>query len=57
MKTFYATSQREHHTFKASNLSDAKHWVINHLDLSQEWTFGEVINPTEATHRGNPSLN
>lgn len=57
MKTFYATSKVEHYTFKATNISDARHWVINHLDLSLEWTIGEVINPTEATQRGNLNLN
>jgi len=57
MKTFYATSRVAHYTFEAINISDARHWVINHLDMSLNWTIGEVINPTEETHRGNPSLN
>lgn len=54
MKKFYATSNTgTHYEFNASNISDARHWVINHLDLSQEWTIGELVNPTEATHRSN----
>jgi hypothetical protein len=54
MKTYYAKSEKEHYTFRAENISDARHWVINHLDCSQNWTTGEVINPTrqpnEATY-------
>ena len=46
MKTYYAKSEFEHYIFRASNISDARYWVINHLDCSQEWTIGEVINPT-----------
>ena len=25
--------------FKAETLTDARHWVINHLDCSKEWTL------------------
>ena len=24
-------------TFRVNNLSDARHWVINHLDCSYQW--------------------
>lgn len=47
MRTYYAKSSKEHYTFRASNISDAKHWVINHLDSSKEWIVGEIINPTD----------
>jgi hypothetical protein len=46
MKTYFAYSKKEQHQFKALNISDARHWIINHLDTSQEWTLGEVMNPT-----------
>jgi|688.fasta_scaffold1484367_2 hypothetical protein len=46
MKTYYAKSKTESYTFRASNISDARQWIINHLDTSQEWTLGEVLNPT-----------
>jgi len=43
MKTYYAKSNKEHYTFRALDLSDARNWIINHLDTSQEWVFGEVL--------------
>jgi len=46
MKTYFAYSKKEKHQFKALNISDARNWIINHLDTSQEWTLGEVLNPT-----------
>jgi hypothetical protein len=46
LRTYYAKSEFEHYTFRASNISDARYWIINHLDCSQEWTLEEVINPT-----------
>jgi hypothetical protein len=46
IKTYYAKSNKEHYTFRALDLSDARYWIINHLDCSQEWTLGEVLNPT-----------
>ena len=46
MKTYYAKSVKESYEFKAWNIHEARHWIINHLDCSQEWTLGEVINPT-----------
>jgi hypothetical protein len=45
LRTYYAKSNKEHYTFRALNISDARHWIINHLDTSQEWTLGEVMNP------------
>jgi hypothetical protein len=47
MKTYYAKSKTEHYTFRAKNISDARNWIINHLDCSQEWTLGQIINPTK----------
>jgi hypothetical protein len=46
MKTYFAYSKKEKHQFKALNISDARNWIINHLDTSQEWTLGELLNPT-----------
>jgi len=46
MKTYYAKSNKEHYTFRALDLSDARTWIQNHLDCSQEWTLGELLNPT-----------
>ena len=46
MRTYYAKSNKEHYTFRAKNIYEARTWIINHLDTSQEWTLGEVINPT-----------
>ena len=46
MRTYYARSEKEHYTFRAKNISDARIWIENHLDCSQQWTFGEVMNPT-----------
>ena len=28
-------------TIKRKNYDEAKHWLINHLDLSEEWTIKE----------------
>jgi len=57
MKTYFAYSNKEQHQFKALNILDARAWIVNHLDCSQEWTLGEVLNPTrqpnEATQRYN----
>ena len=30
----------------AWNIHEARTWIQNHLDCSQEWTLGEVLNPT-----------
>ena len=46
MKTYYAKSKTESYTFMAWNIHEARTWIQNHLDCSQEWTVGEVINPT-----------
>ena len=32
------TTNTETHTFGAESDSDARHWVINHLDTSKQWT-------------------
>ena len=29
-------------TIKRKNYDEAKHWLINHLDLSEEWTIKEI---------------
>lgn len=42
MKTYFAKSEKEHYTFRAASLEDARHWVINHLDCSQTWDIGLV---------------
>ena len=59
MKTYYAKSKTESYTFMAWNIHEARTWIQNHLDCSQEWTIGEIINPTrqpnKATQRGNPT--
>ena len=46
MKTFFALSRLEKHYFMSWNIHEARTWVQNHLDCSQEWTIGEVLNPT-----------
>jgi len=46
MKTYYAKSKKESYTFMAWNIHEARTWIQNHLDCSQEWTLGEVLNPT-----------
>jgi hypothetical protein len=47
MRTYYASSENGYYRFVAKNISEAKHWVINHLDSSKEWIVGEIINPTD----------
>ena len=43
MKQYTATSSNgETETFKASNDYEAKHFIINHFDCSQSWTFKVV---------------
>lgn len=32
----------EHYTFRAYSNEDARHWVINHLDTSKEWTVKNI---------------
>ena len=29
-------------TIKRKNYAEAKYWLINHLDLSEEWTIKEI---------------
>ena len=45
---FIYNNKNEYENYKKefSNLSDAKHWVINHLDLSNEWN----IKPIKKVH-------
>lgn len=38
-KILNGISPDEEHKFKALNLYDARHWVINHLDCSYEWNI------------------
>jgi hypothetical protein len=47
MKTYFAYSTKEQHIFEAKNISEARDWITNHLDCSQEWKIGEIINPTK----------
>lgn len=54
MKTYFAYSKNEQHQFQAKNIFDARNWIINHLDCSQEWTLGQVINPTIKQQSYNP---
>ena len=46
MKTFYfqATSEKSKEIIiiQAKDSIEARHWVINHLDLSQNWTIKEA---------------
>lgn len=46
MKTFYfeATNEKtkENYIIQAKNSSEARHWIINHLDLSLNWTIKEA---------------
>ena len=47
MKSFYACNVQkygeygfnplERYLFKAKNTADARHWIINHLDISIKW--------------------
>jgi hypothetical protein len=48
-KTFaaYCATTKEHYTFRALDLLDAKHWVINHLNTSNEWEVYAIDNTKE----------
>jgi hypothetical protein len=48
-KTFaaYCAATKEHYTFRAVDLLDAKHWVINHLDCSKQWEVYSIDNTRE----------
>ncbi len=41
MNTYIASSDKlkREVVFKAENETEARHWVINHLDLSGNWTI------------------
>lgn len=43
---YFAQSENKKHfyTFYADSLSDARHWVINHCDLSENFTVG-IVTP------------
>jgi hypothetical protein len=41
-KTYYAKSATEHYTFRATDIIEARNWVLNNLDFTQEWTVGEI---------------
>lgn len=30
--------------FEAASIEDARHWIINHLDMSYEWIVTEACN-------------
>lgn len=34
----------ERHEFPAKDYDDAKHWAINHLDLSKTWTIYNITD-------------
>ena len=46
MTTFYfqATSDKSNEVIviQAKDSTEARHWVINHLDLSKNWTIKEA---------------
>ena len=35
-------NEYENYKKEFSNLSDARHWIINHLDLSNEWNIKPI---------------
>jgi|LakMenE18May11ns_1017448.scaffolds.fasta_scaffold9701880_5 hypothetical protein len=46
-KSYFAKSKKEYYTFRATDNEDARHWIINHLDTSQEWNYGLVVYPLQ----------
>jgi len=46
MKTFYFEAvnekTKENYVIQANDSAEARHWVINHLDLSLNWTVREA---------------
>ncbi len=44
--TYFAQSEnlKEFYTFRATSMEDARHWVINHLDLSLNFKIG-IVTP------------
>ena len=61
---FIATATRQYNdqpqikpvTFEAANISEAYHWVINHLDCSYKWDFDAVDMCKEPGHLSNFSI-
>ena len=50
-ETYYAISgdKKEHYTFRAESIEDAKQWVINHLDTSLAWQVGKISDRPDLT--------
>ena len=46
MKKFFIQNLKTDETYKKSfvDTEECKHWIINHLDLSLNWGFQEVLN-------------
>lgn len=40
------TTDNETHYFTAKSDHEARHWVINHLDMSKEWTYEKDTRKT-----------
>jgi hypothetical protein len=34
----------EHYYLKSKDSNEARHWVINHLDLSKEWKISDFLS-------------
>jgi hypothetical protein len=49
MNTYLITNNKNSDSYREDflTMSEAKHWTINHLDLSNEWTIKEWINENE----------
>lgn len=41
-KGYNGYTGEEQYDFEAENMEEARHWVINHLDCSCEWTIKEL---------------
>ena len=41
MRVYLITNNKdnEHYKIKLENLDSVRHWIINHLDTSKEWTI------------------
>jgi hypothetical protein len=49
MKTYRAVANNnEFVEFKATNNEEARHYVINHFDMSREWFIFQVVGYEEA---------
>ena len=40
----YNNCNNNTYDFKAKNDSEARHWIINHLDMSNQWYFKRKDN-------------